>query len=130
VSVGAAHRFEGGESGNLLSVNLNQLDSGGNVYVSPNGGLFFRVSPLRYWKQAGGGAFSCETYAGAPTDQAVAQMSTVYVWLAAAGTLATGAGFPAPATAFLPLAVIVTNTTAIASITDARPRLVMPAATA
>jgi hypothetical protein len=118
---GAAHRFEDDVS-QLSSANFNGLDVGGNVYVSPNGGLNVRVTALEYQRfDISAGTVTHVSYAGAATDQGVAASNTNYVFLDATGALTINqTSFPADS---LRLAEVVTDATSITAITDRRPKL-------
>ena len=82
--------------------------------VVDEGGLTFGVFPIVYYFQN-----TRKSFAGA-TGQAVADDSTVYVWLNSSNALTTGAAFPGNAKTFLPLAKITTADGDITSIEDER----------
>ena len=78
------------------------------------GGLTFGVFPVVYYYE------DARTYFAGATGQAVADDSTVYVWLDGNNTLQTGASFPGDTETFLPLAKITTADGDITSIEDER----------
>ena len=82
--------------------------------VVDEGGLTFGVFPIIYYFQD-----ARQVFAGA-TGQAVADDSTVYVWLNSSNELTTGASFPGDVKTFLPLAKITTANGDITSIEDER----------
>lgn len=118
---GAAWHFSANDKdltgeGNLKATKLNSLDQGGNVYQKEDDPLPLRVNAtaMRFMKAGG----VIVDYAG-DTDVAVADNSTLQLYLDAAGTLVvTAAGFPG--VEHVPLAEVVTASGAITSITDKR----------
>lgn len=122
---GAAHRFSDTNQpagGNLTADNVNSLDAGLNVYVSPTGGLFVRVSPGVIWRVFAGAATRSNN-AGQTVDLAVDPSATSYIYLDADGVVTKGSAWPT--TPHLPLAEVVASGSAITSITDRRPRHVL-----
>ena len=120
--VGAAHRFSDTNppvGGNLTADNINSLDPGLNVYVSPNGGLNARATPGVIWRLFAGAATRTD-HAGQVGDLAVDPSATSRIYLDAAGVVTKAAAFPD--TPHLPLAEVVCSGSAITSITDKRPR--------
>lgn len=121
---GAAYRFDDTRlptGGNLTDSRLNSLDVGLNVYTSPDGGLYIRVSPGTYAK-ALSGTLARVDHAGQASNLAVTASITNRVFVSSAGVITVAAAFPT--TAHLPLAEVTANTTTITSIVDKRPRMV------
>lgn len=120
---GASRRFVDNED-QLSASNLNSLDIGGNVYVSPNGGLNVRVTAMRLRNISV--PENDIDYAGAATDQAVTDSTTNYVYLLISGGTPTltinTSGFPNYVSQqdFVPLATVVTSGGAVTSVNDKR----------
>lgn len=122
---GAAHRFSDTAppaGGNLTADNINSLDPGLNVYVSPNGGLNVRVTAGVIFVVTGG-ALTRSDNAGQASDITLSPSTTNYLFLNAAGVVTVAAAFPA--TPHLPLASVVTSGSAVTSIADKRPRAIL-----
>ena len=127
MGMGASWRFVGASDTppNLNDANVNSLDAGANVYVSPNGGLNVRISPAVLW----GFGSKRLAYAGEVADLAMTASSTNYVFaqLSAAGALVTGVSTTGwPTGEHIPLAEVVAAGATIASIADRRPRVAAP----
>jgi len=123
---GAAHRFSDTsppEGGNLTADNINSLDPGLNVYVSPNGGLNVRVTAGVIWRVFAGAATRQDNAGQPSSDLAVDPSATSYIYLGPTGTVTKGSEWPS--TPHLPLAEVVCSGSAITSITDKRPRAVL-----
>lgn len=118
-----AHRFSDTApptGGNLTAENVNSLDVGLSVYVSPAGGLAVRMSPGYLWRVRGGVVARLD-HAGQTSDLAIGSSVTTYLFVNEAGTLtANTTGFPDEA--IVPVAVVVSGPSTITSITDVRPR--------
>lgn len=103
-----------------LNGNFDRLEaqaplSGLNVTPSeiPSTSLNVRVAPGSYLTPTG----TIGSYAGSPSTS-ITGSSTVYLWLDGSGALQSGASFPA--TTYAPLAIVVTGSATITSITDER----------
>lgn len=126
MALGASVRLVDNDS-DADAENLNSLERGLNVYHSPTGGLFIRVTAGTVIRQ-GPSAPARIDFAEVTSDQAVTGTATNYVYLDQAGALTINtSGFPeAP---HIPLAEVATSSTTVQTVTDRRPVVYLPGAT-
>ena len=121
MSAGAKPQWEDNIT-DVDAANLNSMALGGNVFISPNGGLNFRVTALRFERvDFSAHSVTFVDFAAVVADQLIGASTTTRAYIDAAGALQTTTGaFPADA---FPLAEIVTDISSITSIIDKRPEM-------
>lgn len=113
--IGASHRFDLRENGNLNDDNVNSLDAGLNVYANMDTPLQVGITAGRFTSASG-----FIDYPGVATASVPASQTGIAVFLDGLGALTiTTGGFPI--TEHLPLAEVDTDATGITAIRDARP---------
>lgn len=117
--IGAQHHHHASDGEGYYTKDVaNEANLGGNVYRTPGQLLQVNVTALNFWRNS-----ALEAYAGT-TGQAVGTSTTTYLYLNAAGTLATStSGWPS--SQHVPLATVVASSTEITAINDARPAVSM-----
>lgn len=120
MALGASKRIVDNET-DLDAENINSLEIGLNVFLSPTGGLNWRVSAGTYWLVTDRGTVA--TAFAATGDAAVSASVTTFVYLDIDGALQTSE-VSFPSAPHYPMAEIASGGSAITTITDRRPKVV------